>query len=81
MLAFYYCNQISKITNLRRGKVYFGLQFLRFQSMVSLPIAFEPLMRQHIIVEEAAHLIGAEKQEKEETSILQLSIRGHTSND
>jgi hypothetical protein len=49
--------------------------------MVSLPIAFEPLMRQHIIVEEAAHLIGAEKQEKEETSILQLSIRGHTSND
>lgn len=40
---------IPEMINLQRGKVYFGLQFRRFQSMVGWPYCFKAITRQYIM--------------------------------
>jgi hypothetical protein len=48
--SFHYCHKIPEITNLKRGKVHFGSQCWRAQSMMEWPHCFGTVAGQHIMV-------------------------------
>jgi hypothetical protein len=48
VLAFQHCDKIPGKTDLKGGKIYFSLQFQKFQSIVG-PLALGPMVRPNIM--------------------------------
>jgi hypothetical protein len=49
LTGFYHYDKLPEIINLKEGKVYFGSQLKRVQSIDTWPCRFGPMMAQHIM--------------------------------
>jgi hypothetical protein len=49
VLAFCHCDKAYENINLKGRKIYFGFWFQRFQSLLLVPVAFGPVVRQNIM--------------------------------
>jgi hypothetical protein len=89
--AHHHCDKIPGTIIFKGEKIYFGSQFLRFQSMVGL-VALSLVMKQNLMTvgvcaEKPSHFMGEREEEKERDRqrwnipISQYPLQGHAFSD